>query len=108
MYSNFVQLLQSKNISVYKVSKDTGINQATFSDWKTGRSVPRVDKLQKIADYFGVTLDFLINGNSENADKLSGVYLSFAMDAQKSGIDPEDIRLAIEAIKRFKESKLES
>jgi transcriptional regulator with XRE-family HTH domain len=42
------------------VAKDTGISQATLSDWKNGISVPKVDKLAKIADYLGVSLDYLL------------------------------------------------
>ena len=60
MYSKFVQLLQRDNISAYKVSKDTGISQSTLSDWKTGRATPKTDKLMKLADYFGVPLEFFL------------------------------------------------
>ncbi len=59
MYERFVQLLQEKNLTAYRVSKDTGVTQTTLSDWKTGRATPRTTTLQKIADYFGVSLDWL-------------------------------------------------
>ncbi|MFR5684982.1 MAG: helix-turn-helix domain-containing protein, partial [Clostridia bacterium] len=49
------------------VSKATGISKSTFSDWKSGRSKPKQEKLQKIADYFGVSVDYLMTGkNSSN------------------------------------------
>jgi len=38
----------------------------TLSQWKNGRSTPKVDKLQKIADYFGVTIDYLLNGKENS------------------------------------------
>lgn len=38
MYENFSELLQKYDISAYKVSKDTGIVQATLSAWKNGDS----------------------------------------------------------------------
>ncbi len=60
MYSIYEKLLVDNNITSYKVSKDTGISTSTLSDWKTGRSVPKLDKLKKLADYFGVTLNYLI------------------------------------------------
>lgn len=59
MYERFVELLQEKGITAYRVSKDTGVTQTTLSDWKTGRAVPRTTTLQKIADYFEVSLDWL-------------------------------------------------
>jgi len=65
MYDRFVQLLQEKGVSVYQVSKDTGITQTSLSSWKNGKSTPKLDKLQKIADYFDVTIDYLV-GASDN------------------------------------------
>lgn len=61
MYEIFEQLLQIKGVTAYQVSKGTGINQAFFSDWKTKkkRSIG-VEKLEKIADYFGVSVDYLM------------------------------------------------
>ena len=69
MYKKFSELLQNRQLSTYRVSKDTGISQQTFSDWKAGRSTPKIDKLQKIADYFGVSIDYFIG--EENEDKKS-------------------------------------
>lgn len=60
MYSNFEKLLNEKKISTYAVSKTTGISQTTFSDWKSGKSKPKVDKLLKIANFFEVSLEELI------------------------------------------------
>ncbi|NLT48392.1 MAG: helix-turn-helix transcriptional regulator [Clostridiales bacterium] len=64
MYKNFKKLLRENGVSSYRVSKETGISQATLSDWKRGRSIPKLDKLQKIADYFKVPIDKLINSNN--------------------------------------------
>lgn len=61
MYEKFCQLLQRANITPYKVSKETGVSQQTLSDWKNGKSIPKIDKLQKIADYFNVPLDWFTN-----------------------------------------------
>lgn len=62
MYDIFVQLLEKYGVTAYKVAKSTGISQTTFSNWKSGRSTPKTDALQKIADYFGVTIDYLMTG----------------------------------------------
>lgn len=65
VYSIFEQLLQKYNVSTYKVSKDTGIAQSVFSSWKSGISSPKPDKLQKIADYFNVSLEYLLTGKEK-------------------------------------------
>ncbi len=67
MYEIFLKLLEEKGVSAYKVGKATGIAGSTFTDWKTGRSAPKQDKLQKIADYFGVTLNYLMTGEEQNS-----------------------------------------
>lgn len=65
MYSKFVELLQIKHITPYRVSKETGISQTTLSDWKTGRAKPKVDKLLKLAKYFGVSVNYFLEEKEE-------------------------------------------
>ena len=60
MYERYVALRNKKGVTDYKVSEATGITKSTFSDWKSGRSKPKVDKLQKLADYFGVPVTELL------------------------------------------------
>lgn len=65
MYSIFEELLQKHGVSTYKVSKETGIAQSVFSSWKNGISTPKQDKMQKIADYFNVSLEYLMTGEEK-------------------------------------------
>lgn len=60
MYKKYVELRNERNFTDYKVSKETGIAKSTFTDWKNGRSKPKVEKLKKIAELFNVTVDELI------------------------------------------------
>lgn len=60
MYEKYVQLRDKKGVTDSKVSLDTGITKSTFTDWKKGRSCPKVGKLKLLADYFGVTLDYFV------------------------------------------------
>lgn len=70
MYEIFSKLLQEHGVTPYKVSKETGVSQSTLSDWKRGVSTPKIDKLQKIANYFGVSVEYLQTGKeSEITDK---------------------------------------
>ena len=61
-YKVFDKLLKTNGTTVYRVSKSTGISASTFTDWKNGRSVPKIDKIKLIADYFDVPLDYLVSG----------------------------------------------
>lgn len=60
MYDTFKKLMDERGLTSYRVSLDTGIPQTTLSDWKNGRSKPKVDKLKILADYFGVSLETFV------------------------------------------------
>ena len=63
-YTYFEYLLKQTGTTVYRVSKETGIAASTFTDWKNGRSSPKADKLKRIADHFGISLDELMGGGA--------------------------------------------
>lgn len=69
MYKKYEELLLKHNKTSYQVSKDTGIAQSTLADWKAGKSQPKVDKLQKLADYFGVPLSYFLEDTKETVQK---------------------------------------
>ena len=62
MYKIFEELCKENGVTPYRVCKETGITTATISNWKAGRYTPKADKMQKIADYFGVSLEYLMTG----------------------------------------------
>lgn len=72
MYEVFSELLQKNGVTPYKVSKETGVSQSTLSDWKRGLSTPKIDKMQKIADYFGVSVEYLQTGKELESQKATG------------------------------------
>lgn len=60
MYDKYVELRDKKGVRDADVSRATGIPQSTLSEWKS-KSNPKIDKLAKIADFFGVTVDYFIS-----------------------------------------------
>ena len=62
MYDKFEKLLEERNLTAYRVSKDTGIPSATFTEWKNGKYKPKVEKLMILADYFNVPLEYFVRG----------------------------------------------
>lgn len=66
-YEKFEELLKKYNVKAADVSKATGIHPSTFSDWKKRKSKPKIDKIQKIADFFKIDTEyFLKEGDEEN------------------------------------------
>ena len=60
MYEKYVKVRDEHGVTDYEVAKQTGIPQSTFSDWKTGRSKPKVEKLVVIARYFKIPVTYFI------------------------------------------------
>lgn len=70
MYSIFEQLIKEKGVTPYRVYKETGVSQSTLSDWKNGKGTPKADSLMKLAEYLGVSIEYLLTG-SEQKEKLT-------------------------------------
>ena len=74
MYEIYQKLLDSRNLKNADISRATGISNMTLSDWKRGKSTPKQDKLQKIADYFGVSIEYLMTGKEPTIDSSTQGY----------------------------------
>lgn len=91
MYNRFNELLKEHNVTAYQVGKATGISTSTLSEWKNGKYTPKMDKVQKIADYFNVSVDYLL-GN----EKTSPVDLT----------EDEELNIYLEELKNRKEMRM--
>ena len=55
-YLDYAKLRDERGLKDIDVAKATGLNQPLFTNWKQGRYMPKIDKIKKIADYFGVPI----------------------------------------------------
>ena len=65
MYEIYCKLRDDRGMKDADVARETGITKSTFSDWKNGRSKPKDAKLKKIADLFGVSVEYLRTGEED-------------------------------------------
>lgn len=63
IYENVMALCREKNIRVARLEKEAGLGNGTVRGWEN--SVPSITTLQKVADYFGVSLDDLTKRRTE-------------------------------------------
>ena len=75
IYEKYCELKEKNHVKDSDVAKATKIGKSTFSDWKSGRSIPKPEKLEKIADYFHVSLDYLMRDldDKNSAGIVSGI-----------------------------------
>ncbi|MCM1364628.1 MAG: helix-turn-helix domain-containing protein [Faecalibacterium sp.] len=59
-------LREDADLRQIDVAKATGIDQKTLSNYETGKTNPDSFAIIKLADFFGVSADYLLGRNSEN------------------------------------------
>ncbi len=59
-YDRFKQLCDQKGVSCNRAALEIGLSNATPTKWKKTGATPVGDTLNKIADYFGVSVDYLL------------------------------------------------
>ena len=64
------RLMKERGINAVQLSKETGVSTATISAWRNDIYTPKLDKLIKIADYLGVTVDYLM-GRTDNPNGIT-------------------------------------
>lgn len=67
-YAKYAEIRDSRGLKDSDVCKITGIAQGSISDWKHGRSVPKADKIQKIADALNCSVSILTGQKTEGLD----------------------------------------
>lgn len=61
-------LLAERNITQHKMVTDLGMSRSAVTDWKQGKSKPTLANVVKIAKYFNISLDMLVNGKEFTDD----------------------------------------
>lgn len=87
MYEHYQKLLDEKGLKNADVSRATGISNMTLSDWKHGKTKPKTETMQKLADYLNVSVDYLVNGkeadiNSEFSSEQAELDVKISQDIE--------------------------
>lgn len=92
MFERYLEMLKEKGIKNIDVSRATCIPASTFSDWKKGKSSPKRDKIEKIANFFDINPDWLA-GTSDIKIKLKN---NLNEQEQSYYLNPETSKIAQE------------
>ncbi len=60
MAENIKHYMAEKGVNAAEVCSALGFKTNTFSDWVTAKSYPRIDKIERMANYFGITKAMLV------------------------------------------------
>ena len=92
-----------------QIAGHLGVSKGTFSDWVSGRSHPRMNKVQQIADYFGISKsDLLEDGDRGLSGEVAAIIRQIDMNPLlkemlriASALDDDDLELAIKFLDRL-------
>ena len=62
---NLQDLIKKSNKDQRDIALDLDVNPPTFNQWVTGKATPTVSTLRKVADYFKVSLSYIVNKHSD-------------------------------------------
>ena len=97
LYTRILELCSAKGIKAGKMCADIGISRGMLTDLKMGRKQTYSSAtLQKIADYFGVTVDYLLS-RGENDTISDELLIPGLLDGDAEGFTPE----MLDEVKRF-------
>lgn len=96
VYERIESLRKERKISQGNLEKELGFSNGSISKWKT--SMPKPERLQKIADYFSVTVDYLMTGNESDGKERYYTNDETASIAQEI-FDNKELRLLFDAAK---------
>ena len=68
MSNNLKRYLRINKVSRTQLSESLGISYSTISDWVNGKSYPRIDKIELMANYFGINKSDLVEDKANQKE----------------------------------------
>lgn len=88
------ELANAKGLSLPNLESELGFGSGTIVKWD--KSTPNVDKLQKVANYLGVSIDYLVTGEIE--DEQNKRIYEYAKKLIALGMTPEKLEKLVDAV----------
>lgn len=77
-----LKLMDERNLKPAQITRELGISGSSFTDWKKGKGSPSLDVIVKFADYFNVSLDYLVRGEDFKSPAGESLEISNAKERQ--------------------------
>lgn len=113
---SLITLMEINNINQVELANAIDVSRTTVNNWVLGYNVPRMDKIDLLCDYFGVSRDYMIGSptshkeesyysDKETQEIADNIYkdknLRMLFDASRD-LSPEDIKTVVEMVKILK------
>ena len=64
-YPRIFELMEKEHVTAKQLSAATGISQSNFTEWKKGRSNPKLDALIQISEFFNVPVEYITGTDTD-------------------------------------------
>jgi transcriptional regulator with XRE-family HTH domain len=58
--TNLIALRKDKKVTQEEMAKSFGVTRVTYARWESGMAKPSIDYIEKMADFFGVSVDYIL------------------------------------------------
>jgi transcriptional regulator with XRE-family HTH domain len=106
LYERIDALCKSKKTTISAMCKDLSINRSTLSELSSGRTKSlSTANINKIADYFNVSIDYLLGNEQKNSGEpeLNSAFFRLKKGLEPYDLDEEDAEFLLTVFKAHKE-----
>lgn len=110
-YDVYIELCHNNGKSPSAVAQELGINKSNVSNWKNNGYTPRGAVLNKIAEYFSVSVDYLLGKEQKETPAESGERtltfddFTYAMHEASKNLSERDKQILLGMAEQLKKSK---
>lgn len=106
------ELRERAGYSQYSFAEAFGVAQSTVGGWESGKREPKFETMQKIADFFGVSVDYLLGRDTKKSTEIQIPESSQNEDTQSNSIKvfttDEMRKISLSIVKKMSDKELEN
>lgn len=93
---------ERRKLSITALERELGFGKGTITKWD--KCSPSADKLQKVADYFGITVDRILERDTDlTQNGIKGTYFRLAKGAERLGLTDDDVDAILNLYEKHQE-----
>lgn len=99
------EIREAKAVSVKQLAADAGFSKVQIWNWESGRREPSLADLVTLADYFGVSIDYLIRGEKKEPPTEARERLADATFDALANLSPEAREIALAVLNALQQAQ---
>lgn len=103
------ELRKERNLTQEDIANMFSVTKNAVYSWEVGKSQPSIEIIKQLAQYFGVTIDYLLNFTQDDADNMEKLKTALKeagmWDYSIDDMSREDFEKAMQIVAMLKEKK---